>query len=214
MRNTLFIIFLILSMSSFGQRKLNAIEMLEELKREGGAIVEQRINEEGDTSLHYKMSPVVIFPERVFKNKRERRKYNRLVRNVKKVYPYSIIIKNIFVETEFVLKNMEKNREKRRYLKNKEKELKRKFEGVIRNMTYSQGRVLIKLVDRETSHTSYELVKHFKGSVSAFFWQGIAKIFQTNFAKIFQTNLKYEYDPDGTDKWIEEIVSRIENGQL
>ena len=79
-------------------------------------------------------------------------------------------------------------------------------EDDIRDMTYSQGRILIKLVDRETSHTSYQLVKHFKGNLSAFFWQGIAKI--------FQTNLKYEYDPDGTDKWIEEIVARIENGQL
>lgn len=180
--------------------------MLEKLKKEGGAIVEQKISEDGDTSFLYNMKPIIIFPERVFKNKRQRRKYNRLVRNVKKVYPYSIIIKNIFVETEFVLQNMKKNRKRKKYLKNKEKELKRKFEGVIRNMTYSQGRILIKLVDRETSHTSYELVKHFKGSVSAFFWQGVAKL--------FQTNLKYEYDPDGTDKWIEEIVARIENGQL
>jgi len=185
---------------------MNAIEMLKELKAKGGAIVEQRIDEFGDTSLHMKIKPVIIYPKRTFKNKRQRRKYNRLVRNVKKVYPYSIIIKNIFIETEFVLDNMENNRERKKYLKAKEKELKRKFEGVIRNMTYSQGRVLIKLVDRETSHTSYELVKHFKGRITAFFWQGIAKI--------FQTNLKYEYDPDGTDKWIEEIVSRIENGQL
>lgn len=73
-------------------------------------------------------------------------------------------------------------------------------------MTYTQGRILIKLVDRETSHTSYELVKHFKGGVAAFFWQGVAKM--------FHTNLKYQYDPDGTDKWIEEIVAKIENGQL
>jgi len=207
MRYFLLLILSIIVSSSFGQKKkLNAIEMLEKLKKEGGAIVEQKISEDGDTSFLYNMKPIIIFPERVFKNKRQRRKYNRLVRNVKKVYPYSIIIKNIFVETEFVLQNMKKNRKRKKYLKNKEKELKRKFEGVIRNMTYSQGRILIKLVDRETSHTSYELVKHFKGSVSAFFWQGVAKL--------FQTNLKYEYDPDGTDKWIEEIVARIENGQL
>jgi len=206
MRNTLLLILLIISINSFSQKQINAIEMLEMLKKEGGAIVEQRIDEFGDTSLHMKISPIIIYPKRIFKNKRERRKYNRLIRNVKKVYPYSIIIKNIFVETEFVLDNMENNRKRKKYLRTKEKELKRKFEGVIRNMTYSQGRILIKLVDRETSHTSYELVKHFKGGVAAFFWQGIAKI--------FQTSLKYEYDPDGTDKWIEEIVSKIENGQL
>lgn len=206
MRYLSLIIFSALVFFSFGQKKLNAIEMLEELKKEGGAIVEQTIDEEGDTAYHYKMKPVIIFPERVFKNKRERRRYNRLVRNVKKVYPYSIIIKNIFVETEFVLQNMDNNRQRKRYLKLKEKELKRKFEGVIRNMTYSQGRILIKLVDRETSHTSYELVRHFKGKLSAYFWQGVAKL--------FQTNLKYQYDPDGTDKWIEEIVAKLENGQL
>lgn len=207
MRNKFLIaLLLIFNVYSFGQKEMNAIEMLEELKKEGGAIVEQRIDEFGDTSFLMSIKPVIIYPKRTFKNKRQRRRYNRLVRNVKKVYPYSLLIKNIFVETEFVLKNMENNRERRKYLKAKEKELKRKFEGVIRNMTYSQGRILIKLVDRETSHTSYELVKHFKGGVAAFFWQGVARV--------FQTNLKYEYDPDGTDKWIEEIVSRIENGQL
>ncbi|MCF6185115.1 MAG: DUF4294 domain-containing protein [Bacteroidales bacterium] len=101
---------------------------------------------------------------------------------------------------------MDNNRERRNYINEKEKELKKEFEGDIRNMTYSQGRILIKLVDRQTGNTTYQIVKHFKGGVSAFFWQGIARI--------FQTNLKYEYDPDGTDKWIEEIVVRIENGQL
>ncbi|MCF6366825.1 MAG: DUF4294 domain-containing protein [Bacteroidales bacterium] len=185
---------------------MNAIEMLEKVKTEGGAIALQRINENGDTSLHVKIRPIIIYPKRTFKNNRHKKRYYRLVRNIKKVYPYSIIIKNIFVETEFVLQNMENNKERRKYINKKEKELKRKFEGTIRNMTYSQGRILIKLVDRETQHTTYELVKHFKGGIAAFFWQGIAKI--------FETDLKYEYDPDGTDKWIEEIVSRIENGQL
>ncbi len=206
MRLIFFILLFFLSSNLFGQKKLNAIELLEKVRKEGGSIVEQRIDENGDTTLNVNVRPIIIYPKRIFKNKRERRKYNRLVRNVKKVYPYSIIIKDIFLETEFVLQNMENNRERKRYLNRKEKELKRKFEGTIRNMTYSQGRVLIKLVDRETSHTTYELVKHFKGGVTAFFWQGVARV--------FQTNLKYEYDAEGTDKWIEEIVSKIENGQL
>ena len=185
---------------------MNAIELLDKVKVEGGTIVELIFDENGDTAFHYRMRPVIIYPPRKFRNKREKNKYYRLVRNVKKVYPYSIIIKNIFVESEFVLRNMENNKDRKRYIKQKEKELKKEFEDDIRDMTYSQGRILIKLVDRETSHTTYQLVKHFKGGLSAFFWQGIAKI--------FQTNLKYEYDPDGTDKWIEEIVARIENGQL
>jgi len=206
MKFLIFFILLFFNLQLFAQKKMNAIEMLEKVKTEGGAIALQRIDENGDTSLHVRIRPIIIYPKRTFRNKRQKKRYYRLVRNIKKVYPYSIIIKNIFVESEFVLHNMENNRERRKYINKKEKELKRKFEGTIRNMTYSQGRILIKLVDRETQHTTYELVKHFKGGIAAFFWQGIAKI--------FETDLKYEYDPDGTDKWIEEIVSRIENGQL
>ena len=206
MRLILIITFSLISSFLFSQKKMNAIEMLDKLKKEGGGIVEIRIDETGDTTFHTSMRPVIIYPRRYFKSKRQRIRYNRLVRNVKKAYPYSLIIKDIFVESEFVLRNMENNKDRKRYIKEKERELKKEFEDDIRDMTYSQGRILIKLVDRETSHTSYQLVKHFKGNLSAFFWQGIAKI--------FQTNLKYEYDPDGTDKWIEEIVARIENGQL
>jgi len=206
MRSFFLILFVFSGSFLFSQEKLNAIDFLEKMKKEGGGILEVRISPEGDTTFNVQMSPVVIFPPRKFRSNRERKRYYRLVRNVKKVYPYSLIIKRIFVESEFVIRHMENNRERKNYINEKEKQLKKEFEGDIRNMTYSQGRILIKLVDRQTSHTTYELVKHFKGSVSAFFWQGIARI--------FQTNLKYEYDPDGTDKWIEEIVARIENGQL
>jgi len=206
MRYFLLIVFIICGFHLFSQKKMNALEVLEKIEKEGGGILEVRISPEGDTTFNIQMRPVVIYPPRKFRSKRERKRYYRLVRNVKKVYPYSLIINRIFIESEFVLRHMENNRERRKYINEKEKELKREFEDDIRNMTYSQGRILIKLVDRETNHTTYELVKHFKGSVSAFFWQGIARI--------FQTNLKYEYDPDGTDKWIEEIVTKIENGQL
>jgi hypothetical protein len=188
------------------QNKINAIDMLEKMKTEGGSIVELIYDENGDTSFHYQMKPIIIYPKRVFTDKKIQRKYDKMIRNVKIVYPYSIIIKNIFVESEFVLNNMESNKERKIYIDEKERELKREFEDDIRDMTYSQGRILIKLVDRETSYTTYELVKHFKGNMSAFFWQSIAKL--------FQTDLKYEYDPEGTDKYIEEIVSQIENGQL
>ncbi len=200
------ILYLFLSFNLFSQEKLNAVELLQKMKEEGGGILEVRISSEGDTTFHYAVSQVFIFPPRKFKNERERRKYNRLVRYVKKVYPYSVLINNIFKETEFVLRHMDNNRERRKYIKKKEKELKKEFEDDIRNLTYSQGRILIKLVDRQTGHTSYELVKHFKGNITAMFWQGIARI--------FQTNLKYEYDPEVKDKWIEEIVAKIENGQL
>lgn len=161
---------------------------------------------DGDSLFIVNMRPILVYPPRKFKNKREKRRYNRMIRNVKKVYPYALTINNIFYESENHLKTLDNKKEKRKYIKHKEKELKKQFEKTIRNMTFTQGRILIKLVDRETGHTSYQLVKHFKGSVSAVLWQSVALI--------FSTNLKYEYDPENEDKWIEEIVSRIENGQL
>jgi len=207
MKYRVIIAFIVLiTIQSYAQNKMTAIDMLEKVKTEGGAIVELMYDENGDTAFHYNMKPIIIYPKRVFKDKKIQKKYDKMVRNVKAVYPYSIIIKNIFVESEFVLRNMESNKERKKYIDEKEKELKREFEDDIRNMTYTQGRILIKLIDRETKHTSYELVKHFKGNMSAFFWQSVAKV--------FQTDLKYEYDPEGTDKYIEEIVSQIENGQL
>jgi hypothetical protein len=204
-----FVIFMLVFLTGLhlqAQTKMNAIEMLEKMKTEGGSIVELIFDENGDTAFNYSMKPIIIYPKRVFPDKKIQKKYDKMVRNVKKVYPYSIIIKNIFVESEFVLKGMENNRDRKKYIDEKEAELKREFEDDIRDMTYSEGRILIKLVDRETSYTTYELVKHFKGNMAAFFWQSIAKL--------FQTDLKYEYDPEGTDKYLEEIVSQIENGQL
>ena len=174
-------------------------------KRKKGQIVAIEI-EGKDTAFHVQLRQVTIFPERKFKSKKEKKRYTRMIRYVKKVYPYSLIISNIYKETAIALDTIETKSEKRKYLKRKEKELKSEFEDVIRSMTYTQGRILIKLVDRQTGHTSYEVIKQLKGSVSAILWQSIARI--------FSTNLKYEFDAKGDDKWIEEIVAKIENGQL
>ena len=187
------------------QKPLTYTDWLKLTKEERSRIVTCEVVD-GDSLLVIKMRPVIIYPPRKFKNKRERRRYTRMIRNVKKVYPYALTINNIFYESEMHLRTLDTKKEKRKYIKKKEKELKKQFEKTIRNMTFTQGRILIKLVDRETGHTSYQLVKHFKGSLSAMFWQSIALV--------FSTNLKYEYDPKKEDKWIEEIVARIENGQL
>ncbi len=202
---SIIIIFSSVLCSNAQNKRLTGEEMLTLIKDGKGMVIYFRV-EDGDTIYTVKVRPVVHFSERKFKNKRQRRKYYRMARNVKKVYPYAIMINNIFKETEFVLSQMDNDREKRKYIKIKEKELKRKFESVIREMTYTQGRILIKLVDRQTGHTTYELVQHFKGNVSAIFWQSIARI--------FSTNLKYEFDAKGDDKWIEEIVYKIEYGLL
>jgi hypothetical protein len=161
---------------------------------------------EGDTVLYFNMSPITFVPERVFVSKKEQKKYTRLVMNVKKVYPYSVIINKTFHEIEHAVDSIEDNREEQRYIKAKEKELTAQFEKDIREMTFAQGRILIKLVDRQTGFTSYEIIKQLKGNLTAMFWQSIARI--------FSTNLKYEYNAKGEDAWIEEIVMQIEAGTL
>lgn len=160
----------------------------------------------GDTVLHINMREIIIFPPRKFKSRRQRRRYTRLVRYVKKVYPYSQIIKKKFTEINQALDTLESKKERKIYLKEAEKDLKRQFEGKLKKLTIKQGRILMKLVDRETGSTTYEVVKQLKGSFTVFFWQSLASL--------FGSSMKKEYDKDGEDKMIEEIIVLIENGQL
>ncbi len=155
---------------------------------------------------HVRMPSITILPPVKFKSKRQQRRYTKLVRNIKKVYPYSQIIKGIFIDVHAALDTIPDKKERKRYIKTREAELKEKFEKKLRKLTFSQGRLLIKLVDRETGHTTFEVVKELKGSLNAFFWQSIARI--------FGSNLKSEYDSNGDDWMIEDIIVRIENGQL
>ena len=164
------------------------------------------IIEDGDTMIHVPLRTITIRPPYKFTSRRQKRRYSRLVRYVKKVYPYSIIVSNQLYEIHKHIDEKKTKKEKKEFLKNKEKELKKEFEGKLRKLTYSQGRILMKLIDRETGYTTFEIVKELKGSLNAFFWQSIAKI--------FGSSLKLEYDPKGDDSMIEDIVTRIENGEL
>ncbi|MGQ9848142.1 MAG: DUF4294 domain-containing protein, partial [Bacteroidales bacterium] len=107
---------------------------------------------------------------------------------------------------EIELKKIPTEEGRKEYLKIAEKKLRADFEDEIKNLTMSEGRLLIKLINRETGKTSYELIKQLKGSFNAFLYQQIARL--------FGENLKEEYDAKGEDKYIEEIVIRIENGEL
>jgi len=134
------------------------------------------------------------------------RKYSKLIHNVKKVYPYAKLAGIKLNEYEEILKNTENEGEQKKLMKIAEQELKDEFEGDLKKLTFSQGLILIKLVDRETGNSSFALVQELRGKFVAFFWQ--------SFARLFGYNLKTEYDPTGADKEIEEIVVMIENGQL
>ncbi|MCF6242678.1 MAG: DUF4294 domain-containing protein [Bacteroidales bacterium] len=161
---------------------------------------------DGDTVIHVGLRQIIIRPPFRFKSRKQYRRYSRLVRYVKKVYPYSLIVSEQLSDIHSHLDEYKTEKEKKAYLKKKEQELKDEFEGKLRKLTYTQGRILVKLINRETGYTTYAIVKELKGSLNAFFWQSVARL--------FGNNLKMEYDPKGDDKMIEDIVIRIENGEL
>jgi hypothetical protein len=135
----------------------------------------------------------------------EYRQYEKLVSNIKKVYPYALMVRVRLSQVNEELKNIP-DKDRKRYLKEVEKDIFGEYEDDIRDMTISQGRILIKLIDRETQNTSYELIRDYRGKFSAAFWQGIARF--------FGTNLKEEYDPYGEDALIEAIIKEIDAGRL
>lgn len=160
----------------------------------------------GDTIPYIRFREVVIMPPKVFSSKREAMRYRKLARKVKKALPYAKIAKKKLVEIELAVAKMDSEKERKKFINQKDKELKAEFEKDLTDFTISEGLILIKLIDRETGDTSFELIKELKGSMNAFMWQSVARL--------FGSNLKMEYDPNGEDKLIEEIVLRIENGQL
>lgn len=160
----------------------------------------------GDTMPHIDLKEVPVFPAKVFKNRFQERKYWRLVYNLKKVLPYSKIVAATVKQIDFKLGNVKTEKERRRFIKTMEDSLWKTYEEDMRQMTITQGKLLFKLVDRETSNSTYYWIDSYRGSVSAFFWQGMARL--------FGTNLKSKYDPQGEDAIIEQIVTYIEKGYI
>ena len=134
------------------------------------------------------------------------KKYLKLRRDVLRAYPYAKVASQTLAYINDSAANIKSEKAKRKFIKETEKELKAKFEKDLKNLTYTQGRILIKLIDRETGNTSYTLVKELRGSLQAFFWQSMARL--------FNSNLKAEYDAAGEDVMIEGIVQAIERGEL
>lgn len=161
---------------------------------------------DGDTIIHKNLIEVTVLPEREFKNARQERRYGRLVDRVKKVYPYARMAGEMLDEYEPKYMALETDKEKRQMMKDLEQQLLDEYKDELKRMTLSEGRILLKLIDRETSRTSYTLIKDFRGGVSATFWQGLARL--------FGSNLKSGYQPDGEDEMVEEIVRLIEVGYI
>jgi len=171
-----------------------------------GTVVAYRV-EQGDTVYYVHLREVAIRAPRKFKNAAEERQFWRLVYNVKKVYPYAKLSGQKLHELNVRYLEIKSEKDRKAYSKRIEDELKAEFEGELRKLTVSQGRILLRLVDRETGNTTYEILQDFRGSLSAVFWQTIARV--------FGSNLKTRYDPSsGEDRTIELIITQIEEGSI
>ncbi|MDR0560326.1 MAG: DUF4294 domain-containing protein [Prevotellaceae bacterium] len=138
-----------------------------------------------------------------WKNKKDFNRFKRTVYNLKKVYPYTQIAKKKLAELDRKYQSIPSKKERKAFAKQTEKELFAEFDAPLRDLTVSQGKMLIKLIDRETGKTSYSVLKEFRGGFSALFWQSIAVV--------FGHNLKAKYDGD-SDKILEELVQMCEHG--
>lgn len=174
------------------------VYVLQNVKRDGLTLPEVEIKEVTIVAPQEKSSPRRV--------RAQLRQYDRLIYNLKKTYPYAVIAREKLKEINALLEEIPDEKERRKFLNQQENNILAEFEDDARNMTITQGRLLIKLIDRETQNTSYELIKQYRGFLSAAFWQGIARI--------FGSNLKAEYDPFGEDALIELIVRDIEMGWL
>lgn len=161
---------------------------------------------EGDTIPYFTLPTVHIFKPIYFKNNRERQKYTKLVRDVKKVLPLSKEIRRAVLETYEVLQTLPTEKARNAHIKAVEKSVKKQYTPIMKKLTFSQGKLLIKLVDRQTNSTGYELVKAFMGPLKAGFYQA--------FAALFGASLKKEYDATGDDAMVERVIILVENGQI
>ena len=160
----------------------------------------------GDTIPYVDMKNVVVLPPMDIKTLTELVGYGRLVYNVKKVYPYAKIAAAKLTEYEHVLDSIPTEKGRRKFLKVAEKDLKARFENEIKDLNFTQGKILIKLVYRQTGNSTFDIVRELRGSFNAFIYQTLARI--------FGYDLKSQYDPEGSDKAIEHIVQLIDEGTL
>ncbi|MBP9553493.1 MAG: DUF4294 domain-containing protein [Bacteroides sp.] len=174
-------------------------------KSAGGYLVPVCIYK-GDTIPSITLPDVYIFKPLKFRNDKERKEYYRLVYNVKKTFPISQEINRTIIETYEYLQTLPNEKIRQRHIKRVEKGLKEQYTARMKKLSFAQGKLLIKLVDRQSNQTSYELVKAFMGPFKAGLYQ--------TFAGLFGASLKKQYDPEGEDRMIERIVLQVQNGQL
>lgn len=162
--------------------------------------------ENGDTIPHVYLPTVYVFPELKFKSEKERQQYAKLVRDVKRTLPYARMVYETLIETYEYIETLPDEKAKKAHLKRMEKELYAQYKPELKKLTLSQGKLLIKLVDRECHQSSYNLAKAYLGTFRAGFWN--------LFAGMFGASLKTKYDPNGKDALTERVVLLVQCGAI
>lgn len=161
---------------------------------------------DGDSVQYMEMPDIIVAPEPTFKNKRQQQAYNRLVRNVKKVLPIAKQVRVMLIETAEYLETLPTKKERDAHIKRVEASIVAEYKPQMKKLTFAQGKLLIKLVDRECHSTAYEAMQAFIGPVRSGMWQA--------FAWMFGASLKKGYHPESVDRLTERVVLMVEAGQL
>lgn len=160
----------------------------------------------GDSIQYVELNDVYVYPDLTFKNAKQREAYNRLVYNIKKVLPIAKECNKIIIETYEYLQTLPDKKARDEHMKRVEADIKQRYKPRMKKLTYSQGKLLIKLVYRECNSSAYDLIRAFISPVRAGFYQA--------FAWTFGASLTKKYDPEKTDRLTERIVLLVEAGQL
>lgn len=173
----------------------------QQVRVRGASRVEWERVEGGDSILHVTSLPVYIF-----NRKADLRRYQKMIRAVKKVYPLAVEAARRMENLDDTLATLDRRKDRRQYTRQIEKSLKAELSPMLFKMTRYEGRILLKLLDRQTDHTAFRIIQEFRSGFTAGFWQMVAKI--------FGNNLKLQYDPAGEDAMLEQIVRYYEAGLL
>lgn len=161
---------------------------------------------DGDSIQYVELNALYIYPKQTFTDPRQRLAYNRLVANIKKVLPIAKEVNAIIIETYDYLQTLPNKKAKEEHMKLVEKDIRKRYTPRMKKLTYSQGKLLIKLIYRECDSSSYQLIQAFLGPIRAGFYQA--------FASLFGASLTKKYDPNGVDRFTERIVRQVEAGQI
>ena len=165
-----------------------------------------KVLHDGDSIQSVELNTLYVYPQPVFADARQRQAYNRLVANIKKVLPIAKEVNAIIIETYEFLQTLPNKKAKDEHMQRVERSIRKEYTPRMKKLTYSQGKLLIKLVYRECNSSSYQLIQAFLGPIRAGFYQA--------FAALFGASLTKKYDAEGVDKYTERIVRQVEAGQL